>query len=92
MSTGAAPVRQLDATSVGELRQTAEKILAEFGTSATSPELLARVAEFAAELSDPVRHELRPVDTDDGLFVLRGLEVHDTEIGATPSSWATMRR
>ncbi|REK86580.1 oxygenase [Streptomyces inhibens] len=89
MSTGAAPVRQLDASSVGELRQAAEKIFTEFGTSATSPELLARVAEFADALSEPIRHQLRPVDTDDGLFVLRGLEVDDTEIGPTPASWAT---
>ncbi|MEU8825340.1 TauD/TfdA family dioxygenase [Streptomyces sp. NPDC048636] len=87
MSTGAAPVRQLDTTSVGELRQAAEKILAEFGASATSPELLARVGEAAGDLSEPIRRELRPVDTDDGLFVLRGLEVDDTEIGPTPSSW-----
>ncbi|GLW18667.1 L-asparagine oxygenase [Streptomyces sp. NBRC 13847] len=89
MSTGAAPVRQLDATSVGELRQAAEKILAEFGTSTTSPALLARVAEVAGDLSAPTRHELRPVDTDDGLFVLRGWEVDDGGIGPTPSSWAT---
>ncbi|MCB5909089.1 TauD/TfdA family dioxygenase [Streptomyces pinistramenti] len=89
MSTGAAPVRQLDAACVGELRHAAEKILTEFGTSATSPELLARVAEFAGALSDPIRHALRPVDTDDGLFVLRGLEVDDAEIGPTPASWAT---
>ncbi|MFK0292865.1 TauD/TfdA family dioxygenase [Streptomyces sp. NPDC090442] len=89
MSTGAAPVRQLDATSVGELRQAAEKILTEFGTSATSPELLAHVAEFADSLSEPIRHALRPVDTDDGLFVLRGLPVDDTAIGPTPASWAT---
>ncbi|PJN36850.1 oxygenase [Streptomyces sp. CB02959] len=89
MTTGAAPVRQLDATSVGELRQAAQKILAEFGTSATSPELLARVGEVAGDLSEPIRHELRPVDTDAGLFVLRGLDVDDAEIGPTPSSWAT---
>ncbi|WP_043268446.1 TauD/TfdA family dioxygenase [Streptomyces sp. CT34] len=89
MSSGAVPIRQLDATSVGELRQAAEEILAEFGTSATSPQLLASVAEVAGNLSEPVRHELRPVDTDDGLFVLRGLEVDDSGIGPTPSSWAT---
>ncbi|KOU24194.1 oxygenase [Streptomyces sp. WM6372] len=89
MSTAAAPVRQLDTHTVGELRQAAEKILAEFGTSATSPQLLARVAEQAANLSQTLREHCRPVDTADGLFILRGLEVDDQAIGATPSSWAT---
>ncbi|MFJ9817714.1 TauD/TfdA family dioxygenase [Streptomyces sp. NPDC101151] len=89
MSTAAAPVRQLDARTLGELRQAAEKLLAEFNTSATSPELLARVREISGGFSDELRHHCRPVDTADGLFVLRGLEVDDTEIGRTPSSWAS---
>ncbi|MFI5617953.1 TauD/TfdA family dioxygenase [Streptomyces sp. NPDC051567] len=89
MSTAAAPVRQLDAHSVGELRRAAEKLLAEFGTSATSPALLARVAETAGGLGETLRGHCRPVDTADGLFVLRGLDVDDEAIGATPSSWAT---
>ncbi|MBP2401264.1 TauD/TfdA family dioxygenase [Streptomyces syringium] len=89
MSTGAAPVRLLDAASAAELHRAAAKILTEFGTSATSPQLLARVAESAADRSEPIRHELRPVDTDDGLFVLRGLSVDDTGIGPTPAGWAT---
>ncbi|GAA1930223.1 TauD/TfdA family dioxygenase [Streptantibioticus ferralitis] len=89
MSTGVAPVRQLDAASVRELREAAEQVLADFGTSATAPDLLARVAEAATALSEPIRHQCRPVDTDDGLFVLRGLEVDGDAIGPTPSSWAT---
>ncbi len=89
MSTGAAPVRQLDAASVRELNEAAERILAEFGTSATSPALLERVAASAARLGEPIRHQCRPVDTDDGLFVLRGLDVDDNAIGPTPASWAT---
>ncbi|GAA1163393.1 clavaminate synthase family protein [Streptomyces hebeiensis] len=89
MSTAAAPVRQLDAHTVGELREAAEKLLAEFGMSATSPGLLARIRETAAGFSDTLRHHCRPVDTADGLFVLRGLEVDDTEIGRTPAGWAT---
>lgn len=88
MSTGA-PVRRLDTTSAEELCRAAEKILTECGTSAASPELLARVAESAGDLNERIRHELRPVDTDDGLFVLRGLAVDDTAIGATPAGWAT---
>ncbi|MEU2872084.1 TauD/TfdA family dioxygenase [Streptomyces olivoreticuli] len=88
MSTGAAPVRLLDAASAAELHQAAGKILTEFGTSATSPELLRRVAESAADLSGTIRHHLRPVDTDDGLFVLRGLTFDDTTTGPTPRSWA----
>ncbi|MGW5937648.1 TauD/TfdA family dioxygenase [Streptomyces celluloflavus] len=88
MSTGTAPVRPLDTAGAEELRRAAEQIHTEFGTSATSPGLLARVAESAAGLSEPVRHQLRPVDTDDGLFVLRGLDVDDDAIGPTPAGWA----
>ncbi|MER5547227.1 TauD/TfdA family dioxygenase [Streptomyces sp. NPDC001118] len=88
MSTAAAPVRQLDAHTVGELREAAGKLLAEFGTSATSPQLLARVREVAGGFSETLRHHCRPVDTADGLFVLRGLDVDDTEIGPTPAGWA----
>jgi len=89
MSTTVAPVRRLDVRTVGELRGAAEKLLAEFGTSAAGPELLARVRESAADFGDTLRHHCRPVDTADGLFVLRGLEVDDTEIGPTPAGWAT---
>ncbi|GCD41045.1 TauD/TfdA family dioxygenase [Streptomyces paromomycinus] len=88
MTTGAAPVRQLDPADVSELRRTAEKILAAAGTTAASPYLLARVAESAAALPGTVRHQLRPVDTDDGLFVLRGLHVDDSALGPTPVGWA----
>ncbi|MER7467447.1 TauD/TfdA family dioxygenase [Streptomyces sp. NPDC097981] len=88
MSTAAAPVRQLDATTVAELREAAQKILDEFGTSATSPELMERVARTAGQLGDTLKHQCRPVDTADGLFVLRGLPVDDEAVGPTPSGWA----
>ncbi|OEJ24498.1 oxygenase [Streptomyces agglomeratus] len=89
MSTAAAPVRQLDAHTVGELRRAAEKILTEFGTSATSRPLLERVAQQAGEFSQTLRHHCRPVDTADGLFVLRGLEIDDEAVGPTPADWAS---
>ncbi|MFH9419208.1 TauD/TfdA family dioxygenase [Streptomyces sp. NPDC017529] len=89
MTTGAAPVRRLDPADAAELRRTAERILGATGTPAAAPHLLGRVAKSAAGLSATVRHRLRPVDTDDGLFVLRGLEVDDTELGPTPADWAT---
>ncbi|TVL90303.1 TauD/TfdA family dioxygenase [Streptomyces sp. SAJ15] len=89
MTTGTAPVRQLDPHSVAELTQAAQEILDEFGSSATSSALLERVSETAARLSEPIRHHCRPVDTDDGVFVLRGLPLDDIEIGPTPLSWAT---
>ncbi|GHG72923.1 TauD/TfdA family dioxygenase [Streptomyces griseocarneus] len=89
MSTGVAPVRPLDAASAAELHRAAARILAECGTSATSPHLLRRVAESAAALPGPARRHLRPADTDHGLFVLRGLAVDDAAIGPTPASWAT---
>ncbi|MEU2545505.1 TauD/TfdA family dioxygenase [Streptomyces roseolus] len=84
-----APVRELDPHAIAELTHAAQKIVGEFGSSATRPELLERVAETAAGLSETIRHQCRPVDTDDGLFVLRGLPVDDAEIGPTPLSWAT---
>ncbi|MEV0375219.1 TauD/TfdA family dioxygenase [Streptomyces sp. NPDC050636] len=89
MSTAAAPVRTLDDHTVYELHQAAEKILAEFGTATATPQLLGRVARTAAEFGDALRHHCRPVDTADGLFVLRGLDVDDDAIGPTPASWAT---
>ncbi|MFE7777107.1 TauD/TfdA family dioxygenase [Streptomyces sp. NPDC057445] len=87
MSTAAAPVRQLDARTTGELRRAAEKILAEFGTSATSPQLLEQVARTAGQFGDPLRRHCRPVDTADGLFVLRGPDVDDETAGPTPAGW-----
>ncbi|MGW2633412.1 TauD/TfdA family dioxygenase [Streptomyces chattanoogensis] len=88
MSTAAVPVRQLDDRTVRELRQAAEKILAECGTSATTPHLLQRVAQQTAGFGDTLRHHCRPVDTADGLFVLRGLDVDDEALGPTPAGWA----
>ncbi|MFF2806651.1 TauD/TfdA family dioxygenase [Streptomyces sp. NPDC058000] len=95
MSTGAAPVRLLDDASLTELGRAAEEILTAVGTAATPPHLpaavakAAKVAKTATALSASIRHACRPVDTDDGLFVLRGLPVDDTGIGPTPGSWAT---
>ncbi|AJT69159.1 hypothetical protein T261_7562 [Streptomyces lydicus] len=89
MSTAAVPVRHLDDRTVSELRQAAEQILAECGTSATTPRLLGKVAQTAAGFGDSLRHHCRPVDTADGLFVLRGLDVDDEAIGPTPAGWAT---
>ncbi|MFI9235143.1 TauD/TfdA family dioxygenase [Streptomyces sp. NPDC053079] len=89
MSTGAAPLRQLDSAAAGELRRTAEEVLTASGTSAASPEVLRHVARAAAGLSEGVRHHCRPVDTAEGLFVLSGLEIDDAAIGPTPADWAT---
>ncbi|KAA6212531.1 oxygenase [Streptomyces albofaciens JCM 4342] len=89
MTTGAAPVRQLTPADAAQLRRTAEKILAGSGRgTSAAPRLLARVAEAAAALPAPVRWQLRPAGPDDGLFVLRGLDVDDTELGPTPAGWA----
>ncbi|MGW0121543.1 TauD/TfdA family dioxygenase [Streptomyces sp. NPDC003327] len=83
-----APVRTLGPDAIDELTHAARQILDECGGSATGPRLLERVAETANGLSETIRHHCRPVDTDDGLFVLRGLPLDDTAIGATPLSWA----
>lgn len=89
MPTGAAPIRQLDPHAVDELADIAHKILAEFGSSSARPELLRRVATAATRLDETILQACRPVASDDGLYVLRGLPVEDDGIGPTPASWAT---
>ncbi|MEV6976565.1 TauD/TfdA family dioxygenase [Kitasatospora sp. NPDC093806] len=89
MPTSPAPVRHLDAGAAAELKATAAKLLA-FHGSATSPSLLADLPVMCAQLGEPLRRQLRPVDTADGLFVLRGLDVDDAVLGATPGHWSTV--
>ncbi|MFI6019065.1 TauD/TfdA family dioxygenase [Streptomyces sp. NPDC051287] len=89
MPTHPAPVRPFNVTAAAELTTTAVKLLADHG-SATSPALFAALPEACAGLSDTLRHALRPVDTADGLFVLRGLELDDAELGPTPGHWSTV--
>lgn len=89
MPSGMAPARLLDPDSVAELTAAARTLLSSFDGSPTDPGLLAEVPAVAASLSDPIRHACRPVDTADGLFVLRGLPVDDAAIGPTPGHWST---
>ncbi|MEU3572242.1 TauD/TfdA family dioxygenase [Kitasatospora sp. NPDC036755] len=89
MPTCPAPVRRLDPDAVTELTATAAELLDLHG-SATSPALLADLPGACARLGEPLRHRLRPVDTADGLFVLRGLTVDDTRLGPTPGHWSTV--
>ncbi|MFG2918814.1 TauD/TfdA family dioxygenase [Kitasatospora sp. NPDC048298] len=89
MPTCPAPVRHLDTDAVAELTSTAAKLLA-FHGSATSPALLADLPVMCAQLSEELRRRLRPVDTADGLFVLRGLDIEDTDLGPTPGHWSTV--
>ncbi len=89
MPAATAPVRPLDPAAVGELTRAAAELLGRHG-SATSPELLARLPETVSRFSAQLRHALRPVDTADGLFVLRGLRVEDDSLGATPGHWSTV--
>ncbi|MFF4924097.1 TauD/TfdA family dioxygenase [Kitasatospora sp. NPDC001261] len=89
MPTCPAPVRRLDTATAQELTDTAAELLARHG-SATSPDLLADLPATRTRLSTELRHALRPVDTADGLFVLRGLRPDDTELGPTPGHWSTV--
>ncbi|MEV7462501.1 TauD/TfdA family dioxygenase [Streptomyces rubiginosohelvolus] len=89
MPTCPAPVRPLDPATAAELTTAAAKLLAEHG-SATSPELLATLPEACSRLGGAVRQALRPVDTADGLFVLRGLHPDDSDLGPTPGHWSTV--
>ncbi|MFB7470706.1 TauD/TfdA family dioxygenase [Kitasatospora sp. NPDC056184] len=91
MPTRPAPVRHLDADAVAELTAAAAELLARHGDP-TSPALLADLPAVCARLSGPLRRHLRPVDTPDGLFVLRGLEVDDTGLGPTPAHWSAVGR
>jgi hypothetical protein len=81
-------VRQLDCAAVEELMTAAWMLLSAHG-SATSPALFDDLPRVAATLGQPVRDALRPVDTADGLFVVRGLTVDDFDLGETPASWST---
>ncbi|MFC5748508.1 TauD/TfdA family dioxygenase [Actinomadura rugatobispora] len=89
MPTAPVPVRHLDDASVRWLRRSAEQILNACGTSAASPRLFDNLARAAGESSGRLRHHCRPIDTADGLFVLRGLRVDADDLGATPTGWAT---
>ncbi|MGW6412602.1 TauD/TfdA family dioxygenase [Streptomyces vinaceus] len=84
-----APVRQLDADHVTELTSLAAELL-DIHSSATSPALLADLNHACRRLSQGLRNTLRPVDTADGLFVLRGLHIDDSELGPTPGHWSTV--
>ncbi|MEH0423066.1 TauD/TfdA family dioxygenase [Streptomyces sp. B21-083] len=90
MSTGTTPVRLLDPDSVAELTAAARTLLTSYDGSSTHPGLLAEAPAAAASLSDRIRHACRPVDTADGLFVLRGLPVDDAALGPTPGHWSTV--
>ncbi|MEV8347744.1 TauD/TfdA family dioxygenase [Streptomyces niveus] len=87
----AAPVRRLDSGHVTELTALAAELL-DLHTSATSPALLADLAPACRRLSPGLHEALRPVESADGLFVLRGLRVEDTELGPTPGHWSTVGR
>ncbi|MFE4518358.1 TauD/TfdA family dioxygenase [Kitasatospora sp. NPDC056783] len=89
MPTCPAPVRRLDTDTASELTAAAAKLLSLHG-SATSPDLLAGLPAACARLGDPLHRLLRPVDTADGLFLLRGLDVDDTALGRTPGHWSTV--
>ncbi|MET8859139.1 TauD/TfdA family dioxygenase [Streptomyces sp. NPDC004579] len=82
-------MRSLDTADAAELTSVAAELLADHG-SATSPELLADLPGAYARLSEEVHDALRPVDTADGLFVLRGLCPDDAELGPTPGHWSTV--
>lgn len=82
------PLRVLDPESAAELSGLAEKVAAEYG-SAAHPEFIRKAPELAERIPDDVHLELGPADPSLGLFVLRGLEIDDDAIGATPAHWST---
>ncbi|MFF2731859.1 TauD/TfdA family dioxygenase [Streptomyces sp. NPDC058008] len=88
MSTAASPVRQLHPEAERELMNTARELLHTFGGDSCSPGLLGRIPHAASALSADIREACRPVDTPDGLFVIRGIAVDDEEAGPTPRHWS----
>ncbi|WP_320785191.1 TauD/TfdA family dioxygenase [Streptomyces sp. CRN 30] len=97
MELGAAPARTLDQRTTRELTTTARTLLtdhtdltgrADLTDAAAHRELLSAVRRAAPALGDRVRHACRPVDTPDGLFVLKGLPVDDAALGPTPGHWS----
>ncbi|WP_329363315.1 TauD/TfdA family dioxygenase [Streptomyces sp. NBC_01483] len=89
MATEAAYIRRLDHYSTAQLIQAAEKLLAEYG-SATHPDMFDALPEAAARLEEPIREALRPVFPTEGLFILRGLEIDDSDLGPTPAHWSSV--
>ncbi|MET8331882.1 TauD/TfdA family dioxygenase [Streptomyces sp. NPDC005181] len=89
MATEAAYIRRLDHYSTAQLVQAADKLLAEFG-SATHSDLFDALPEAAARLEEPTREVLRPVFSPEGLFILRGLEIDDSDLGPTPAHWSSV--
>ncbi|GAA2260379.1 L-asparagine oxygenase [Streptomyces ruber] len=96
MELGAAPARALDQRTTRELTTTARTLLTdhdhehahEHDDPAAHRELLSAVRRAAPALSDRTHHACRPVDTRDGLYVLKGLPVDDTALGPTPGHWS----
>ncbi|CAL9587013.1 TauD/TfdA family dioxygenase [Streptomyces sp. enrichment culture] len=88
MPTGAIPVRTLSPHAAAELTAVARELLSQTGGSATDPWILSQLPDRVAALSDEVRHACRPVDTPEGLYVLRGTEVDDEAVGPTPAHWS----
>ncbi|GHB14512.1 L-asparagine oxygenase [Streptomyces tendae] len=81
-------IRQIDVDAVAELTVAAGKLLANHGP-ASSPALLAALPETAQALAGGVGDAFRPVFSPEGLFILRGLEVLDDELGPTPAHWSS---
>ncbi|WFB10900.1 TauD/TfdA family dioxygenase [Streptomyces sp. LX-29] len=86
-----APVRKLDPTSIRELTEAADALLATY-RSPHHPRLLHSLPAAAATLGHSLRHLVRPVDAPDGICLLRGLPVDDDAIGPTPGHWSTAGR
>lgn len=88
MELGAAPARTLDQRTTRELTTTARTLLTDHGDPSAHRALLPAVRRAAPGLGDRTRHACRPVDTPDGLFVLKGLPVDDAGLGPTPGHWS----
>ncbi|KOV57631.1 oxygenase [Streptomyces sp. AS58] len=87
MTVTTAPVRVLATDDAEQLRNAAEKLLAEYA-SATNPNLFGALDTAASWLDDSIAETFRPDFTTAGLFVVRGLDIDDSALPPTPLHWS----
>lgn len=81
------PIRRLAPDAVADLAHRAELLAKELG-SAENPDLVAQAPQLAADLHPGIAQACRPPGAADGVVVLRGLPVDESELGLTPPHWS----
>lgn len=87
MNDDAAQLRQLSQEAASDLKSVAAQLTREYGDG-TDPALIEEAPAAAEMLPDELHLRCRAPHPDLGMFVLRGLEVDDEAVGATPDHWS----